>query len=207
MGDKISSKKLAAEAGVSTVPGHMGLIEDAGRGGEASPTEIGFPVMIKASAGGGGKGMRDRLDSERRGTAEGFAAVKERGAERLRRRPRLPREIRDRARATSRFRCSATSTAISWCRCSSANARIQRRNQKVIEEAPSPLSRRGDQRRAMGAQAVALAKAVELSTPPARWNSSLDAGRIVLVPGDEHPASGRASGDGARSPASIWSSR
>src|SRR5690554_3914123 len=57
MGDKITSKKLAAEAGVSTVPGHMGLIADAAEAVRIAK-KIGFPVMIKASAGGGGKGMR-----------------------------------------------------------------------------------------------------------------------------------------------------
>src|SRR5690606_25270463 len=57
MGDKITSKKLAAEAGVSTVPGHMGLIDDAEHAVAISKS-IGYPVMIKASAGGGGKGMR-----------------------------------------------------------------------------------------------------------------------------------------------------
>ena len=57
MGDKITSKKLAAKAGVSTVPGHMGLIEDADEAIKIA-NEIGYPVMIKASAGGGGKGMR-----------------------------------------------------------------------------------------------------------------------------------------------------
>ncbi|MEK1927101.1 MAG: biotin carboxylase N-terminal domain-containing protein, partial [Rhizobium giardinii] len=57
MGDKITSKKLAAEAGVSTVPGHMGLIEDADEAVKIA-SDIGYPVMIKASAGGGGKGMR-----------------------------------------------------------------------------------------------------------------------------------------------------
>ncbi|HAQ34312.1 MAG TPA: acetyl/propionyl-CoA carboxylase subunit alpha, partial [Alphaproteobacteria bacterium] len=57
MGDKITSKKFAAEAGVTTVPGHMGLIEDAEEAARIA-ADIGFPVMIKASAGGGGKGMR-----------------------------------------------------------------------------------------------------------------------------------------------------
>src|SRR6185437_13723131 len=57
MGDKITSKKLAADAGVSTVPGHMGLIKDAAEAVKIS-NKVGYPVMIKASAGGGGKGMR-----------------------------------------------------------------------------------------------------------------------------------------------------
>jgi len=63
MGDKITSKKLAQEAGVSTVPGHMGLIEDAEEAMKISQ-KIGYPVMIKASAGGGGKGMRIAYNDE-----------------------------------------------------------------------------------------------------------------------------------------------
>ncbi len=72
MGDKITSKKLAAEAGVSTVPGHMGLIDDADHAVSIA-REIGYPVMIKASAGGGGKGMRiAHNDSE---AEEGFRSA------------------------------------------------------------------------------------------------------------------------------------
>ncbi|MEO1406654.1 MAG: biotin carboxylase N-terminal domain-containing protein, partial [Pseudomonadota bacterium] len=73
MGDKISSKQLAAEAGVSTVPGHMDLIKDTAEAIKIS-SEIGYPVMIKASAGGGGKGIRVAYsDAE---VEEGFPAVK-----------------------------------------------------------------------------------------------------------------------------------
>jgi len=63
MGDKITSKKLAKEAGVSCVPGHMGLIEDADEAVKISQ-KVGYPVMIKASAGGGGKGMRIAYNDE-----------------------------------------------------------------------------------------------------------------------------------------------
>jgi len=70
MGDKITSKKLADEAGVSTVPGHMGLIEDAEEAVKIA-SEIGYPVMIKASAGGGGKGMRIAWNDDE--AREGFA--------------------------------------------------------------------------------------------------------------------------------------
>src|SRR5690606_31543742 len=77
MGDKITSKKLAAEAGVSTVPGHMGLIDDAEHAVAISQS-IGYPVMIKASAGGGGKGMRIAWnDAEAR---EGFERSKSEAA-------------------------------------------------------------------------------------------------------------------------------
>ena len=90
MGDKITSKKLAREAGVNTVPGYMGLIEDAEEAVSIAG-DIGYPVMIKASAGGGGKGMRIAwTDDEAR---EGFQSSKNEAAQ-LRRRPHLHREIR-----------------------------------------------------------------------------------------------------------------
>ncbi|MEC7234243.1 MAG: biotin carboxylase N-terminal domain-containing protein, partial [Pseudomonadota bacterium] len=77
MGDKITSKKLAAEAGVSTVPGHMGLIEDAEEAVKIA-NEIGYPVMIKASAGGGGKGMRIAFNDD--DAREGFQSSKNEAA-------------------------------------------------------------------------------------------------------------------------------
>ena len=77
MGDKITSKKLAIEAGVSSVPGHMGLIEDADEAVKIA-TEIGYPVMIKASAGGGGKGMRIAWNDEE--AKEGFQSSKNEAA-------------------------------------------------------------------------------------------------------------------------------
>ena len=77
MGDKITSKKLAKEAGVSCVPGHMGLIEDAKEAVKIS-NEIGYPVMIKASAGGGGKGMRIAWNDEE--AREGFQSSKNEAA-------------------------------------------------------------------------------------------------------------------------------
>jgi len=73
MGDKISSKNLAAEAGVSTVPGHMGLIKDTEEAVKVS-NDVGYPVMIKASAGGGGKGIRVAYNDKE--VQEGFPAVK-----------------------------------------------------------------------------------------------------------------------------------
>ena len=77
MGDKITSKKLAKEAGVTTVPGHMGLIEDAEEAVKISK-KIGYPVMIKASAGGGGKGMRIAWTDEE--AREGFQSSKNEAA-------------------------------------------------------------------------------------------------------------------------------
>ena len=87
MGDKITSKKIAQEAGVSTVPGYMGLIEDAEEAVKISQ-QVGYPVMIKASAGGGGKGM------ERRRGARRVPILKKRSGKQLWRRPYLYRKIR-----------------------------------------------------------------------------------------------------------------
>lgn len=154
MGDKITSKKLAAEAGVSTVPGHMGLIADADEAVKIAG-EIGYPVMIKASAGGGGKGMRIAWnDAEAR---EGFQASKNEakssfGDDRIfiEKFVTQPRHIEIQVLGDKH----GTVLYFGERECS-----IQRRNQKVIEEAPSPFLDEKT-RRAMGEQAVALAKAV-----------------------------------------------
>jgi len=154
MGDKITSKKLAAAAGVSTVPGHMGLIADA----EEAVTiarQIGYPVMIKASAGGGGKGMRiAHSDAEAR---EGFErsrseAMASFGDDRIfiEKFVTQPRHIEIQLMGDQHGEV----LYLNERECS-----IQRRNQKVIEEAPSPFLDAAT-RRAMGEQAVALAKAV-----------------------------------------------
>jgi len=154
MGDKITSKKLAAEAGVSTVPGHMGLIADADEAVKIA-SEIGYPVMIKASAGGGGKGMRIAWsDAEAR---EGFQSSKNEakssfGDDRIfiEKFVTQPRHIEIQVLGDKH----GTVLYLGERECS-----IQRRNQKVIEEAPSPFLDEKT-RRAMGEQAVALAKAV-----------------------------------------------
>lgn len=154
MGDKITSKKIAAEAGVSTVPGHMGLIEDADEAVKISAS-IGYPVMIKASAGGGGKGMRIAWnDAEAR---EGFQSSKNEakssfGDDRIfiEKFVTEPRHIEIQVLGDKHGNC----LYLGERECS-----IQRRNQKVIEEAPSPFLDEAT-RRAMGEQAVALAKAV-----------------------------------------------
>ena len=154
MGDKITSKKLAAEAGVSTVPGHMGLIADADEAVKISAS-IGYPVMIKASAGGGGKGMRIAWsDAEAR---EGFQSSKNEaknsfGDDRIfiEKFVTEPRHIEIQVLGDKHGNC----LYLGERECS-----IQRRNQKVIEEAPSPFLT-PETRRAMGEQAVALAKAV-----------------------------------------------
>ncbi len=158
MGDKITSKKLALEAGVSTVPGHMGLIDDAGHAVKIA-REIGYPVMIKASAGGGGKGMRIAWDDAE--AAEGFARSKSEAASSfgddrifIEKFVTQPRHIEIQVLGDSHGTC----LYLGERECS-----IQRRNQKVIEEAPSPFLDAAT-RRAMGEQAVALAKAVDYAS-------------------------------------------
>ncbi len=154
MGDKITSKKIAQKAGVSTVPGHMGLIADAEEAVHIAG-QIGYPVMIKASAGGGGKGMRIAWsDAEAR---EGFESSKNEAASSfgddrifIEKFVTQPRHIEIQVLADQHGNC----VYLHERECS-----IQRRNQKVIEEAPSPFLDE-DTRRAMGEQACALAKAV-----------------------------------------------
>src|SRR5215217_1149625 len=154
MGDKITSKKLAAAAGVSTVPGHMGLIDDAEHAVTISQS-IGYPVMIKASAGGGGKGMRIAWnDAEAR---EGFERSKSEAAS----------SFGDDRIFIEKFVTEPRHIEIQLIGDSFGNVlylnerecSIQRRNQKVIEEAPSPFLDEAT-RKAMGEQSVALAKAV-----------------------------------------------
>ena len=154
MGDKITSKKLARAAGVSTVPGYMGLIGDADEAVRIS-RDIGYPVMIKASAGGGGKGMRIAwTDAEAR---EGFQSSRNEAAASfgddrifIEKFVTQPRHIEIQVLADSH----GTTLWLNERECS-----IQRRNQKVIEEAPSPFLDAAT-RRAMGEQACALAAAV-----------------------------------------------
>ncbi len=158
MGDKITSKKLAAAAGVSTVPGHMDLIADADEAARIA-AGIGYPVMIKASAGGGGKGMRIAWsDAEAR---EGFALSRSEaqasfGDDRIfiEKFVTQPRHIEIQVLGDTHGTC----LYLGERECS-----IQRRNQKVIEEAPSPFLD-ADTRRAMGEQAVALARAVDYAS-------------------------------------------
>jgi propionyl-CoA carboxylase alpha chain len=155
MGDKITSKKLAAEAGVSTVPGFMGLIDDGGHAVHIA-RQIGYPVMIKASAGGGGKGMRIAWDDVE--AAEGFERSRSEAASSfgddrifIEKFVTQPRHIEIQVLGDKHGNC----VYLGERECS-----IQRRNQKVIEEAPSPFLDAAT-RRAMGEQAVALAKAVD----------------------------------------------
>ena len=154
MGDKITSKKLAQEANVSTVPGYMGLIEDADDAVKIS-NQVGYPVMIKASAGGGGKGMRIAWnDTEAR---EGFQSSKNEAANSfgddrifIEKFVTQPRHIEIQVLADAH----GNTLYLGERECS-----IQRRNQKVIEEAPSPFLDEAT-RKAMGEQSCALAAAV-----------------------------------------------
>ncbi len=158
MGDKIESKKLAAKAKVSTVPGHLGVIKDAKEAIKIAD-EIGYPVMIKASAGGGGKGMR--IAYSRKEVEEGFASSKSEakssfGDDRvfIEKYIEEPRHIEIQVLGDKH----GNVIHLGERECS-----IQRRNQKVVEEAPSPFVD-AKTREAMGAQAVALAKAVGYDT-------------------------------------------
>ncbi len=155
MGDKITSKRIADQAGVSTIPGYDGILADADDA-VAKAADIGYPVMLKASAGGGGKGMRvARNDEECR---EGFerAANEARtsfGDDRIliEKFIEKPRHIEIQVMADSHG-----NTLYLWEReCS-----LQRRHQKVVEEAPSPFLDE-DTRKQMGEQAVMLARAVD----------------------------------------------
>ncbi|MEX2166336.1 MAG: acetyl-CoA carboxylase biotin carboxylase subunit [Methyloceanibacter sp.] len=154
MGDKIQSKKLAAKAKVSTVPGHLGVIGSAKEAVKIAE-EIGFPVMIKASAGGGGKGMRIAYSTKE--ITEGFASSQSEakssfGDDRvfIEKYIEEPRHIEIQVLGDKHGHV----IHLGERECS-----IQRRNQKVIEEAPSPFID-AKTREAMGAQAVSLAKAV-----------------------------------------------
>ena len=169
MGDKLASKQLAAAAGVSTVPGHIGVVETA-EDAVRIAGEIGFPVMIKASAGGGGKGMRIAAKADE--VAEGFERSRSEakssfGDDRILIEKFIddPRHIEIQVLGDKH----GNVVYLGERECS-----IQRRNQKVVEEAPSPLLD-DETRRRMGEQAVALAKAV-------RYDS---AGTVEFVVGQD----------------------
>ena len=154
MGDKIESKKLALEAGVNVVPGFVGEIEDTEHAVRISE-EIGYPVMMKASAGGGGKGMR--LAYNEQDVREGFEATKREGLNSfgddrvfIEKFILQPRHIEIQVLGDQH----GNIVYLGERECS-----IQRRHQKVVEEAPSPFVT-PEMRKKMGEQAVALARAV-----------------------------------------------
>jgi propionyl-CoA carboxylase alpha chain len=154
MGDKIESKKAAARAKVSTVPGHLGEIADAKHAVRIA-AEIGYPVMIKASAGGGGKGMRVAYSPKE--TEEGFGLARSEakssfGDDRV----LIEKFIENPRHVEIQVLGDKHGNVIHL---GERECSIQRRNQKVVEEAPSPLLD-ARTRKAMGEQAVALAKAV-----------------------------------------------
>jgi len=154
MGDKIESKKLAKAAGVNVVPGYVGEIEDTEHAVRIS-AEIGYPVMMKASAGGGGKGMR--LAYTEQDVREGFEAVKREGLN----------SFGDDRVFIEKFILNPRHIEIQILGDQHGNilylnereCSIQRRHQKVVEEAPSPFVT-PKMRAAMGEQCVALARAV-----------------------------------------------
>jgi propionyl-CoA carboxylase alpha chain len=155
MGDKIASKKLAQEAGVSTIPGWNEAIESAAQAVRIAQ-DIGYPVMIKASAGGGGKGLRVAFNDKE--AHEGFSACRNEarasfGDDRvfIEKFVESPRHIEIQVLGDAH----GNVIHLNERECS-----IQRRHQKVIEEAPSPFISEAT-RKAMGEQAVALAKAVK----------------------------------------------
>jgi len=158
MGDKITSKKLAKKAGVSTVPGYLGLIEDEEAAVKIS-NKIGYPVMIKASAGGGGKGMRVAWNDQE--AQQGFKSSKNEAANSfgddrifIEKYVTKPRHIEIQILADKHGK----TIYLNERECS-----IQRRNQKVIEEAPSPFLD-DKTRKEMGKQSCALAKAVSYTS-------------------------------------------
>ena len=154
MGDKIESKKLAKAAGVNVVPGFVGEIEDTEHAVRISD-EIGYPVMMKASAGGGGKGMR--LAYSEKDVREGFEAVKREGLN----------SFGDDRVFIEKFILNPRHIEIQILGDQHGNilylnereCSIQRRHQKVVEEAPSPFVT-PKMRKAMGEQCVALSRAV-----------------------------------------------
>ncbi|XP_040847109.1 propionyl-CoA carboxylase alpha chain, mitochondrial isoform X7 [Ochotona curzoniae] len=158
MGDKIESKLLAKKAKVNTIPGFDGVVKDADEAVRIA-REIGYPVMIKASAGGGGKGMRIAWDDEE--TREGFRfssqeAASSFGDDRL----LIEKFINNPRHIEIQVLGDKHGNAL-WL--NERECSVQRRNQKVVEEAPSTFLD-PETRRAMGEQAVALAKAVKYSS-------------------------------------------
>lgn len=155
MGDKIASKQIARRAGISTVPGYLGVIDDAAHAIHIAE-EIGYPVMLKASAGGGGKGMR--LAHRREDVEDGFARARSEAAAAfgdnrvfIEKFIENPRHIEIQVLGDKH----GNLIHLGERECS-----VQRRNQKILEEAPSMLVD-PMMRAAMGAQAIALARAVD----------------------------------------------
>ncbi|XP_011890768.1 PREDICTED: propionyl-CoA carboxylase alpha chain, mitochondrial isoform X1 [Cercocebus atys] len=158
MGDKIESKLLAKKAEVNTIPGFDGVVKDAEEAVRIA-REIGYPVMIKASAGGGGKGMRIAWDDEE--TRDGFRLSSQEAASSFGDDRLLIEKFIDNPRHIEVQVLGDKHGNALWL--NERECSIQRRNQKVVEEAPS-IFLDAETRRAMGEQAVALARAVKYSS-------------------------------------------
>jgi len=155
MGDKIESKKLAKAAGVCCIPGHLGVVIDA-QHAVSIAHEIGYPVMIKASAGGGGKGMRLSHNDEE--TREGFrSAQNEARSSFADDRILIEKYIEQPRHIEMQLMADGQGTVLYF---GERECSIQRRHQKIVEEAPSPFLDSAT-RKTMGEQAVALARAVK----------------------------------------------
>lgn len=170
MGDKITSKRIAEEAGVNSVPGHLEVLADADEAVRVART-IGYPVMLKASAGGGGKGMRiagndDQCrDGFKRARSEARSSF---GDDRI----FIEKFISDPRHIEIQILADTHGNVVHL---GERECSIQRRHQKVIEEAPSPFVD-SKMRAAMGAQAVALARSVEYHS----------AGTVEFIVGADH---------------------
>jgi propionyl-CoA carboxylase alpha chain len=155
MGDKITSKRIAEEAGVNSVPGHLEALSD-GEEAVRVAAGIGYPVMLKASAGGGGKGMRVATNDEE--CRDGFERARSEAASSFGDdRVFVEKFITDPRHIEIQVLADTHGNVIHL---GERECSIQRRHQKVIEEAPSPFVDK-DMRSAMGAQAVALARSVD----------------------------------------------
>jgi propionyl-CoA carboxylase alpha chain len=183
MGDKITSKKLADEAGVNTIPGHADVLRD-GEHAVKVANEIGYPVMLKATAGGGGKGMRTaRNDEECRDGFERAAneARSSFGDDRIfvEKFIEEPRHIEIQIIADRH----GNMVYLNERECS-----LQRRHQKVVEEAPSPFLDEVT-RKEMGEQAIALARAVDYESAVTELITGIDLVELMIrvADGDELP--------------------
>ena len=200
MGDKIASKKLALEAKVNTIPGWNEAIETPEQAVQIAK-DIGYPVMIKASAGGGGKGLRVAFNDKE--AFEGFSSCRNEAQEQLRRRPRVHREVR---REPAPHRDPGAGRRARQHRLP-ARARM-------LDPAPPPEGDRGGavalhQRGHAQGHGRAGGGAGQGGEVPERGHGGVRGrqGPELLLPGDEHAAAGRAPGHRDASPGSTWWSR
>ena len=194
MGDKIAAKATVSAARRARRPGHRPARPDRRRPDRRGRGDVGFPVLLKPSAGGGGKGMR--LVHERAELPAAIAARAPRSAARRSATTRCSSSASYRTPATSRSRCSPTRYG-NVVHLGERECSLQRRHQKIIEEAPSPLldaatrARRWARRRSTPPRSVRLHRRRH-----GRVHRVRRPARRVLLHGDEHPPAGRASGHG-----------